>query len=127
MENKFAELIKDTRIAKKLSVRQCAKAVDMSPTYLVQVEESCALPPSNKIIHRMAAVLDIELGRLLSLANEQLEERNKATKITGIRVPFEHEALEHLKALSYYVQRPSDWQRLTEVIKSTAEKEGQKR
>ena len=54
----FGQELRAKRIAKGFSLRKFAKLVDVSPTYLSQVEQENVDPPTAERVTRMAELLD---------------------------------------------------------------------
>jgi transcriptional regulator with XRE-family HTH domain len=113
--NKFSIKIKEQRKAKRLSIRKCAEMAEISPTYLVRIEDGTTPPPSDKVIQKLSEVLDIDLNELNELANEYLEYLGKA-KPENIRVPFSEELPAFLRTASKKITKPEDWQKLAKKI-----------
>jgi len=65
--NLFGTFLRDRRIQKELSVRELAKRVNLSHSYLSGIENGKKLPPSNKVLVEIAnaLMLDTESRRLL--------------------------------------------------------------
>lgn len=53
----FGKLLREKRLAKGYSLRSFAKLVDVSPTYLSQVEQDNVDPPTADRVKRMAELL----------------------------------------------------------------------
>jgi len=64
----FGQLLRETRIAKGYSLRKFAKEVDVSPTYLSQVEQSNVDPPTADRVKRMADLLGENADEWIALA-----------------------------------------------------------
>lgn len=73
LSEKFGQTIKELREEKKktnpaFSLRGFAKAVDISPSFLSQIENGESTPPSAENIIKMAELLDCDADELLALA-----------------------------------------------------------
>ena len=66
----FGEKVKELRERKSISQRQFAFALDITPTYMSKIERGEFPPPSEVVIKRMAALLEIDSDELLSFANK---------------------------------------------------------
>jgi transcriptional regulator with XRE-family HTH domain len=53
----FGQLLRDKRVEKGFSLRKFAELVGVSPTYLSQVEQGNAQPPTAGRVKRMAEIL----------------------------------------------------------------------
>lgn len=64
----FGQLLRERRIAKKLSLRKFAELVGVSPTYLSQVEQDNVDPPTAERAQRIAELLEENVDEWISLA-----------------------------------------------------------
>ncbi len=64
----FGEFLRETRLAKGLSIRQLATMAGVSNAYLSQVETGARGVPSPKILKRLARPLSITPTRFLEIA-----------------------------------------------------------
>jgi HTH-type transcriptional regulator, competence development regulator len=69
----FGEFVRGRREEKRqadsrYSLRQVAERVGIQPSYLSEVERGHSAPPSEEVIVRLAADLDVERDLLLALA-----------------------------------------------------------
>lgn len=61
MENaKFGQYLRSVRQAKKISIRQLAKAVSKTPTYISDIEKGNNKPPERELLDRIIAALHLE-------------------------------------------------------------------
>lgn len=67
----FGERIRALRRAKKLTQRDVAEQLPMSPGNLSRVETGDYGPPSDEVIERLAAVLDADPLELLRVAGRE--------------------------------------------------------
>lgn len=65
---RFGDVLREKRIAKKFSLRKFAELVGISPTYLSQVEQSNVDPPTAERVQRMAELLEENPDELIALA-----------------------------------------------------------
>ncbi len=73
----FGPSLREKRLAKGFSLRKFAKLVDVSPTYLSQVEQSNVLPPTADRVKRMAELLGENADELIALAGRTPEDLPK--------------------------------------------------
>jgi len=67
-DKKFGDTVRDLRKAKGMGLREFAKKVDMSPTYLSKVERNEFRPPAEEKVVAIAEALDQDPDELLGLA-----------------------------------------------------------
>lgn len=61
MENaEFGQYLRSVRQAKKISIRQLAKAVSKTPTYISDIEKGNNKPPKRELLDRIIAALHLE-------------------------------------------------------------------
>ncbi len=103
-QQNFGAKLRELRKAAGLTLRELAEKVNVNFTYLSKIESSALPPPSEKVIRRIAEVLDYDKDELLALAGiipsdiaEILKDRKarerlraeqaKRAKATGIKMP----------------------------------------
>ncbi len=64
----FGTILREKRLAKKLSLRKFAQLVGVSPTYLSQVEQCNVDPPTADRVKRMAELLEENPDEFIALA-----------------------------------------------------------
>ena len=64
----FGQVLRETRMAKGYSLRKFAQLVDVSPTYLSQVEQMNVDPPTADRVKRMAEILGEDVDEWTALA-----------------------------------------------------------
>lgn len=64
----FGQLLRERRVAKGYSLRKFAKLVDISPTYLSQVEQCNVDPPTTERVTRIAELLEENADEWIALA-----------------------------------------------------------
>ena len=82
----FGKLIRELRVAKRLSQRDVAQRVDIDFTYLSKIENSRAAPPSDEVIRNLARVLEADPEELLALAAKVSQEDLRKTVAADPRV-----------------------------------------
>lgn len=56
----FGQYLRSVRQAKKISIRQLAKAVNKTPTYISDIEKGNNKPPERELLDRIIAALQLE-------------------------------------------------------------------
>jgi transcriptional regulator with XRE-family HTH domain len=67
-EKKFGALVRREREGKEIGLREMAKMIGVSPTYLSKVERDEFPPPAEDKVRRIAEILDRDPDELLALA-----------------------------------------------------------
>lgn len=70
----FGQILRETRVGKKYSLRRFAQLVGISPTYLSQVEQSNVDPPTAERVKRMAEILEVDVDEWTALAGRLTED-----------------------------------------------------
>jgi len=68
--NKFGIRVRELRKRTGISQREAAKKVGIDFTYLSKIESGIVLPPSEKVITKLAKVLDADKDELITLAGK---------------------------------------------------------
>jgi len=66
----FGAVVRREREAKKIGLREMAKMIGISPTYLSKVERDEFLPPAEDKVKAIAKVIDCDADELLALAGK---------------------------------------------------------
>lgn len=114
MQPKFGDRIKELRLERKLGLRQFAKKVDISATYMSRLERGLDPPPSVEVILEMAGVLRVAPEPLLVLAKTTppvwkeafLKHSHLATKVA-----------EFMRTVKETKLSEEDWDRLIKEVK----------
>ncbi|MBL3677528.1 MAG: helix-turn-helix transcriptional regulator [Alphaproteobacteria bacterium] len=69
-DNTFGNLLQKLRQDKGLSQRQLANQVDVIPTYMSKIERGEFPPPSEKVIKKIASILDYDVDEFLAVADK---------------------------------------------------------
>jgi len=69
-QQEFGQFIRDNREKMNITLRQLARDVDVSPTYLSQIEQGNFAPPSEEKIRLLAKKLKLDEDQLLAMANK---------------------------------------------------------
>lgn len=70
----FGRALRETRLAKRFSLRKFAQLVGVSPTYLSQVEQGNVQPPTADRVKRMAELLGENPDEWIALAGRVPED-----------------------------------------------------
>ncbi|EMI15697.1 XRE family transcriptional regulator [Rhodopirellula maiorica SM1] len=70
----FGERLREARVAKGYSLRKFSIEVDVSPTYLSQVEQGKVAPPTADRVERIAALLEESVDEWMALADRLPDE-----------------------------------------------------
>ncbi|MDQ3830186.1 MAG: helix-turn-helix domain-containing protein [Candidatus Tectomicrobia bacterium] len=65
---RFGAYVRERRLARRITLRACADAIGLAPGHLSNIEHGRVTPPAEPVIVKMAEVLDIPVGALLSRA-----------------------------------------------------------
>jgi transcriptional regulator with XRE-family HTH domain len=68
----FGARVRSQRRAKKLTQRQVAEHIPMSPGNLSRLENGETGPPADEVITKLAAILDMDAGELFKLAGRDV-------------------------------------------------------
>lgn len=112
----FGQILREKRVAKGYSLRKFAELIDVSPTYLSQVEQGkVESPPTADRLKRMATVLDENADEFLSLGGRLSEDLPKIIQDSPTTIP---ELLRTTKGLT-----PDQIQKLVKQAKAMRDKE----
>ena len=67
-EEQFGAFIRRVREAKEIGLREMAKKIEVSPTYLSKVERDEFTPPAEDRVKAIALILDLDADDLLARA-----------------------------------------------------------
>ena len=70
----FGQLLREKRVAKGFSLRKFATIVDVSPTYISQVEQDNIDPPTADRVKRMAELLGENVDEWTALAGRMADD-----------------------------------------------------
>jgi transcriptional regulator with XRE-family HTH domain len=65
---KFGELVRAKRVLKEIGLREMAKMIGVSPTYLSKVERDEFPPPAEDKVRKIAAIIGCDSDELLAQA-----------------------------------------------------------
>lgn len=84
----FGEILREKRVAKGYSLRQFAKLIDVSPTYLSLVEKGkMERPPTTERVRRMAELLGESPDEFIALAGRVPEDLPDIIRSEPKRMP----------------------------------------
>ncbi len=66
----FGAFLRSSRLDKKMTLREFAKAVEVTPAYISRIETGRDGPPSSGILEKMEDVLKLRRGTLFAAAKE---------------------------------------------------------
>lgn len=66
----FGQFIRASREGLQITLRQLARDVDVSPTYLSQIEQGNFSPPSEEKIRLLAERLKLDADKLMAMADK---------------------------------------------------------
>lgn len=69
-QQEFGEVVRNRREELKITLRQFARDIDVSPTYLSQIEQGNFSPPSEEKIRLLAKKLGLDEDEMLAMANK---------------------------------------------------------
>ena len=104
---KFGRFVRREREAKELGLREMAKMIGVSPTYLSKVERDEFPPPAEDRVKKIAEVLNLDPDELLALAGRV------ASDLTEIIRRQPHEAASFLRSTGGRLTA-DEWHQLTE-------------
>lgn len=70
----FGELLREKRMAKEITLRRFAEKLDLSPTYISQIEQGNFDPPPHERVRQMAILLGEDPDELLAAAGRMAED-----------------------------------------------------
>lgn len=70
----FGQYIRRRRMEKQFTLREFARLVGVSPTYMSQVEQDVADPPTVERVRKMAELLDEDVDELIAMAGRLPED-----------------------------------------------------
>ena len=94
----FGQMLREKRVEKGYSLRKFAKLVDVSPTYLSQVEQGNVDPPTADRVKRMAELLGENVDEWTALAGRLTEDLPKIIQERPTEIPDMLRAMQGLTA-----------------------------
>lgn len=114
----FGQYLRSVRQAKRISIRQLAKAVSKTPTYISDIEKGNNKPPERELLDRIIAALQLEefpdiRNRLYDLAAKERKDVPADIK----EYLMENEAI--LKIIRTAKESPNEkqiWAKVSQII-----------
>lgn len=105
----FGQLLREARMAKGISLRKFAKAIEVSPTYLSQVEQDKVAVPTSDRVARIAKELGESVDEWMAAADRLPDELpdiiHQSTVIPDILRTTDGMSPESLDKLRKYAQK----------------------
>jgi len=111
----FGEVLRTKRLAKGISLRRFAELVGISPTYLSQVEQGNADPPTAERVGRMAELLNEDPNQWIAMAGRMPDDISAILKKQPVALP---ELLREVDGMT-----PEPLQRLREQARELREED----
>ena len=111
MTETFGKKLRDLRIQAEVGLRELARLIEKSPGYISDVEQDHVPPPSEDVILKIAAVLNVAKKELLTAA------RKMDPEISSY-VAREPEAADFLRMAQEKKFERKDWDMLTKLAQA---------
>jgi transcriptional regulator with XRE-family HTH domain len=111
MTETFGKKLRDLRIQTDVGLRELARLIDKSPGYLSDVEHGHVPPPSEDVILKISAALNVDKKELLSVAQKMDPEISRY-------VAREPEAADFLRMAKDKRFDRNDWETLTKLAEA---------
>ena len=111
MADTFGKKIRDLRISSDVGLRELARLINKSPGYLSDVEHDKVPPPSEDVILKIAAALNVDKKELLTAAQKMDPEISNY-------VAREPEAADFLRMAHEKKFDSDDWDTLTKLAEA---------
>ena len=108
MTDTFGKKIRDLRVNTELGLRELARLINKSPGYLSDVEQDKVPPPSEDVILKIAAALDVDKKELLIVAQKMDPEISSY-------VAQDPEAADFLRMAKEKEFDSDDWEKLSQL------------
>ena len=108
MTDTFGKKIRDLRVNSELGLRELARLINKSPGYLSDVEQDKVPPPSEDVILKIAAALDVDKKELLIVAQKMDPEISSY-------VAQDPEAADFLRMAKEKEFDSDDWEKLSQL------------
>jgi transcriptional regulator with XRE-family HTH domain len=110
----FGQYIRRRRMEKQFTLREFARKVGVSPTYMSQVEQDVADPPTVERVRKMAELLDERVDELIAMAGRLPEDLPEIIQSRSSEMP---ELLREASGLT-----PDQLQKVRDQIRKLKEK-----
>lgn len=116
----FGKRVRAKRTEKQITLRKFAEMIEVSPTYISQIERDEFKPPSEEIIRQIAKILGENEDEMLALA------KKVSSDLPDIIQKHPKEVATFLRTAKGFSRE--DWQDLTQkIIKNTFASKGNKK
>jgi transcriptional regulator with XRE-family HTH domain len=83
---KFGEFVRREREAKEIGLREMAKMIGVSPTYLSKIERDEFPPPAEDKVRKIAAIIGCDADELLARADRVSSDLSEIIKRRPVQV-----------------------------------------
>jgi transcriptional regulator with XRE-family HTH domain len=111
MTDTFGKKLRELRIQSEIGLRELARLIDKSPGYLSDVEHGHVPPPSEDVILKIAAALNLDKKKLLTAAQKMDPEITRY-------VAREPEVADFLRMAKDKSFDRNDWETLTRLAEA---------
>jgi transcriptional regulator with XRE-family HTH domain len=111
MTETFGKKLRDLRIHADVGLRELARLIEKSPGYISDVEQDHVPPPSEDVILKIAAALNVDKKELLALAQKMDPEISRY-------VAREPEVADFLRMAQEKRYDSDDWETLTKLAEA---------
>ena len=111
MTETFGKKLRDLRIRAEVGLRELARLINKSPGYISDVEQDHVPPPSEDVIIKIAAALNVDKKELLTAAQKMDPEISRY-------VAQEPEAADFLRLAREKKFDSEDWETLTKLAQA---------
>jgi transcriptional regulator with XRE-family HTH domain len=111
MNDTFGRKLRNLRVNSDIGLRELARLINKSPGYLSDVEHGNVPPPSEEVIVKIAAVLNVDKKELLAIAKKMDPEISNY-------VAREPEAADFLRMAREKNFNSEDWETLTNLAQA---------
>jgi transcriptional regulator with XRE-family HTH domain len=85
-KEKFGEFVRRQREAKEIGLREMAKMIGVSPTYLSKIERDEFPPPAEDKVRKIAAIIGCDADELLARADRVSSDLSEIIKRRPVQV-----------------------------------------
>jgi transcriptional regulator with XRE-family HTH domain len=85
-KEKFGEFVRRERKAKEIGLREMAKMIGVSPTYLSKIERDEFPPPAEDKVRKIAAIIGCDADELLARADRVSSDLSEIIKRRPVQV-----------------------------------------
>jgi transcriptional regulator with XRE-family HTH domain len=119
MNDTFGKMIRRLRLDADLGLRELARLINKSPGYLSDVEHDHVKPPSEDVILKIAAALNVDKTELLTMAQKMDPEISSY-------VALKPEAADFLRMAKEKEFDRADWETLSKLAEAANLGKGKK-